>query len=287
MLNVGIIGNTEVLEPHVKQLQKNKSINVIGKASVGTSQELNGFHFSIPEFNKVELIERADIFIIDNSSLLPFEMLRNIIKKSKHIFLIEYLNITIEECAELVKLTAESGSIVHVINPVYYTPAIQWLNNNITVPLFFDISKNVLEATFRKTLFPLLLMLTDITGISSKKVGATYFESEHNETSFTNIRLEFSDASVVNMNLTTHTSVNKFNIEIFSKNQFISLDFKEEVFLLNNSPINYSDDLVVNEYNLFVESIQNQSHKSGNLEHYFSAMQLVEIIEKKIAQFVV
>ncbi len=287
MLNVGIIGNTEVLEPHVKQLQKNKSINVIGKASVGTSQELNGFHFSIPEFNKVELIERADIFIIDNSSLLPFEMLRNIIKKSKHIFLIEYLNITIDECAELVKLTAESGSIVQVINPLCYTPAIQWLNKNITMPLFFDISKNISDATLREKLFPLLLMLTNITGISSKKVGATYFESEHNETSFTNIRLEFSDASVVNMNLTTHTSVNKFNIEIFSKNQFISLDFKEEVFLLNNSPINYSDDLVVNEYNLFVESIQNQSHKSGNLEHYFSAMQLVEIIEKKIAQFVV
>lgn len=287
MLNVGIIGNTEVLEPHVKQLQKNKSINVIGKASVGTSQELNGFHFSIPEFNKVELIERADIFIIDNSSLLPFEILSNIIKKSKHIFLIEYLNITIDECAELVKLAAESGSIVQVINPVYYTPAIQWLNKKITMPLFFDISKSVSEATFRETLFPLILMLTNITGISSKKVGATYFESEHNETSFTNIRLEFSDASVVNMNLTTHTSVNKFNIEIFSKNQFISLDFKEEVFLLNNSPINFSDDLAVNEYNLFVESIQNHSQITTNLEEYHTALQLVETIEKKIAQFVV
>ncbi len=287
MLNVGIIGNTEVLEPHVKQFQKNKSINVIGKASVGTSQELNGFHFSIPEFNKVELIERADIFIIDNSSLLPFEILSNIIKKSKHIFLIEYLNITIDECAELVKLAAESGSVVQVINPVCYTPAIQWLNKNVTLPLFFDISKNVSEATFRETLFPLLLMLTDITGISTKKVGATYFESEHTETSFTNIRLDFSDASVVDMNLTTHTSVNKFNIEIFSKNQFFSFDFKEEVFLLNNSPINFSDDLVVNEYNLFVESIQNQSQTTNNLEEYHTAMQLVETIEKKIAQFVV
>ncbi len=287
MLNVGIIGNTEVLEPHVKQFQKNKSINVIGKASVGTSQELNGFHFSIPEFNKVELIERADIFIIDNSSLLPFEILSNIIKKSKHIFLIEYLNITIDECAELVKLAAESGSAVQVINPVCYTPAIQWLNKNVTLPLFFDISKNVSEATFRETLFPLLLMLTNITGINTKKVGAAYFESEQNETSFTNIRLEFSDASVVNMNLTTHTSVNKFNIEIYSKNQFISLDFKEEVFLLNNSPINFSNDLVVNEYNLFVESIQNQSQTTNNLEEYHTAVQLVETIEKKIAQFVV
>lgn len=287
MLDVGIIGNTEVLEPYVKRFQKNKFINVIGKTSVGTSQELNGFHFSIPEFNKVELIERADIFLIDNSSLLPFEMLRNIIKKSKHIFLIEYLTITVDECAELVKLAAESGSVVQIINPIYYTPAIQWLNNNMRMPLFFDISKNISEGTLREVLFPLLLMLTDITGVTSRKTGATYFESELNETNFTNIRLEFSDASVVNMNLTSQPLVDKFNIEGFSKNQFISFDFNENIFLLNNSPVSFSDDFTVDEYDLFVKSVQNQSQKSGNLEHYFSAIQLVEIIEKKIAQFIV
>ena len=66
MLNVGLIGNTEILEPFVKRLRENKNINIIGKASVGTSSQLNSFHFSIPEFNKVELIERADVIIMDN-----------------------------------------------------------------------------------------------------------------------------------------------------------------------------------------------------------------------------
>jgi MinD-like ATPase involved in chromosome partitioning or flagellar assembly len=287
MLNVGIIGNTKVLEPHVKHLQKNKIINVIGKASVGTSAELNGFHFSIPEFNKVELIERADILLIDNSSPLPFEMLSNIIKKSKHIFITEYLDIAIEECAELIKLAAESGSVVQVINPFYYTPAIQWLNKNITLPLFLDISKYTTGDTFKKNLFPLLLMLTDITGISTKKVSATHFELAQNETNFTNIRLKFSDASVVNINLQTQQLVDKFDIEVFSRNQFISLNFNEEVFLINSSPIKLSDDLTISEYDQFVESIQNQTQKSNNLAECFSALQLVEIIEKKITQFIV
>lgn len=287
MLNVGIIGNTEVLEPHVKQLQKNKNINVIGKSSVGISNQLNGFHFSISEFNKVELIERADIFLIDNSSLLQFEIFSKIIKKSKHIFLIEYPNIKIDECAKLVKLAAESGSVVQVFNPYYYTPAIQWLNKNKTMPLFLNISQHTSITTFREILFPVLLMLPDITGINSKRVSVTTFESARNETNFTNIRLDFNDASVVNINLKTLPEVDKFDIEIFSKNKFISLDFKEEVFLLNNSPINFSDDLDVNEYNIFVESIQNQSQITTNLEEYHSAMQLVEIIEKKITQFIV
>ena len=118
MLNIGIIGNTEVLEPHVKRIQKNKNVNVIGKASVGTSAQLNGFHFSIPEFNRIELIERADILLVDSSSLLPFDMLCDIVKKSKHILAVEYLKLSVDECNKLEKLASESGSVFQIINPL-------------------------------------------------------------------------------------------------------------------------------------------------------------------------
>ena len=286
MLNVGIIGNTEVLEPHVKRIQKNKIINIIGKASVGTSTQLNGFHFSIPEFNKVELIERADVFLIDNSSLLPFDILCDIVKKSKHIFITEYLNITTVECAELIKLATESGSIVQVFNPIYYTPAIQWLNKNKTMPIFLDISKYTTEVTFRETLFPLLLMLAEITGISSKKVGTTAFGSTQNETNFANIRLEYGDSSVVNINFGNQLLVDKFKIKAFSKGKTISLDFNEEIFLSDKTVINFSDEFTVNEFDKFIESIQNQSPKINSLDDYHSAIQLVETIEKKIFQII-
>ena len=36
MYNIGLIGNTEFLEPFVKRIQKNKQVNIIGKASVGS-----------------------------------------------------------------------------------------------------------------------------------------------------------------------------------------------------------------------------------------------------------
>ena len=286
MLNIGIIGITEVLEPHVKRIQKNKNVNVIGKSSVGTSAQLNGFHFSIPEFNRVELIERADILLVDNSSLLPFDMLCDMVKKSKHIFITEYLNITTGECAQLVKLANESGSVVQVTNPFYYTPAIQWLNDNISTPLFLDISKYTTEVTFREALYPMLLMLTGITGISPKKVGATAFELAQNATNFANVRLEFGDASVVNINFGSQILIDKFKIKGFSKNQFVSLNLKKEIFLLNNTPIDFSEYLTANEFDTFIGSIQNQTPQNSNLEDYHTAMQLVELIEKKFAQFI-
>src|SRR5690606_17569178 len=139
MLNVGLIGNTENLEPFVKSFRENKNINVIGKASIGSNAKINSFHFSIPEFNRVELIERAEVIIMDNSSLLPFNILTEIVKKSKHIFLTDYVNLTIDECSQIVKLANESGSVVQISNPFFFTPAIQWLNNNISLPVFIDI----------------------------------------------------------------------------------------------------------------------------------------------------
>ena len=286
MLNIGIIGNTEVLEPHVIRIKKNKNVNVIGKASVGTSTQLNGFHFSIPEFNRVELIERADILLVDNSSRLPFDMLCDIIKKSKHIYITEYLNITIDECARLVKLVNESGSVVQVTNPYYYTPAIHWLNSNVSKPLFLDISKHTTEVSVREALFPLLLMLTGITGVSPKKAGAIAFESAQNEINFANVRLEFGDSSVVNINFGSHFLIDKFKIKGFSKNQFFSLNFRKNVFLANNTPIDFSDYLSANEFDTFIESIQNKTHTNSNLEDYHYVMQLGYSIEKKFAQFI-
>jgi hypothetical protein len=285
MLNIGIIGITEVLEPHVKRIQKNKNVNVIGKASVGTSEQLNGFHFSIPEFNRVELIERADVLLVDNSSLMPFNMLCDIVKKSKHIFATEYLNLTVDECTQLVKLANESGSVFQVSNPFYYTPAVQWLNNNISFPLFLDVSKFANNSNFHEILYPLFLMLEDITGIGSKKIGVTAFESSQNEISFSNIRLEFGDASVVNLNYGNQFSLDKFIIKGYSKDKYISLDFNKKIFLYNNSKIDFSNYLSINEFDSFIKSIEDGTSKSSNIENYQAAIQLVNSIEKKIKQF--
>ena len=93
MLNIGIIGITEFLEPYVKRIQKNSYVNVIGKASVGTSAQLNSFHFSIPEFNRVELVERADILLIDNSSLLPFDLFFQLAPMNVHNWLNWQMNL--------------------------------------------------------------------------------------------------------------------------------------------------------------------------------------------------
>jgi hypothetical protein len=285
MLNIGLIGNTEILEPFVKRLRENKNINVIGKASVGTSSQLDSFHFSIPEFNRIELIERADVLIMDNSSLMPFKILTEIVKKSKHVFTAGYLNLTIDECTQIVKLANESGSVIQVSNPFFFTPVIQWLNNNISSPVYLDVLDFTDTNNNDNLLYPIVLMLLELTGISPKKVGAVTFNSNPNKSDFTNVRLEFGDASIVNISFGTLESLEEFKIRVYSRNQFINLNFTRNTFICNNKPIDFSGFETKSEIDYFVDTIQSKTRKKSCLEDYLIAMYLVQKINKKISQF--
>ena len=285
MLNVGLIGNTEILEPFVKRLKENKSVNIVGKASIGSSAKLDSFHFTIPEFNRIELIERADVLILDNSSSMPFKILSEIVKKSKHAFTTEYLNLTIDECTQLVKLANESGSVVQVSNPYYFTPQIQWLNNNISTPVFLDILDFTKTKDNNKLLYHIILALIDITGISPKKVGAVTFNSDSNNSAFTNVRLEFGDASVVNISYGLLESLEEFKLRVFSKNNFLSFNFSRNTFICNNQQVDLSEFEKVSEFNYFIDTIEGKTKKKSCLEDYLIAMYLVQKINKKITQF--
>ncbi len=285
MLNIGLIGNTEILEPFARRLMENKNVNIIGKASVGTSQQLNSFHYSIPEFNKVELVERADVLILDNTLLMPYKILSEVVKKSKHVFAAGYLNLTIDECAQLVKLANESGSVIQVSNPVFFTPAVQWLNKNISSPVFIEISDFTNTNAGDNLLYHILLTLIEITGISPKKVGAVTFNSNLNNSDFTNLRLEFGDASVVNINYGSLEWLEEFKLRIYAKNQFVTMNFTRNTSVCNNKPIDLTEFEPINEIDYFVNTIQKVIQKKSCLEDYLIAMSLVQKINKKIAQF--
>jgi len=284
MLNIGFIGKTENFEPHIRRIQKNTNINVIGKASYGTDTRLNSFHFSIPELNRIELIERADAILIDNSLPLSFSVLCDIVKKSKHIFAVEYLNLSVEEGIQLSKLTNESGSIVQIYNPFFYKPAIQWLNKNLVNPAYLDISYYDKESVDKNTLTSLLFMLFDATGMSPKKVAAVSFQAGKSNSWFYNVRLEYGNASVVNINYGSQSQQNEFKIKTYSEGQFISLNFLNKNFLCQDNPIDLSK-LALNEFDIFIHSIMNKTKTMSNIEDYLSVLHIVQKINKKLSLF--
>lgn len=283
-MNVGLIGKTAVLEPHAVKFKKNASVNIIGKSSVGSSAQLNSFHYSIPEFNRVELLERVDIILMDNSTPNPFRLLQEIVRKSKHVFCTEHPNLSIDECIELNKLANESGSIVQITNPYFFTPAIQWLNENISTPAFIEYSNFEPGGSANESLYAMLLMLLGVTGISPKKIGAVTFPG-YNNSKFSNVRLEFNDASVINLNYGKLESLNDFKIRIYSDNRFVTFNFTQNTFQSDNKPVDLSLFDKVNEFDHFIDSIEGKTRKTSSLEDYLIAMHVVHKINRKLNQF--
>ena len=287
MLGIGLIGKTETLEPHVKRIRKNPNVNIVGKASIGTDYILSSFHHTIPEINKIELIERVDVIMADNSSKLTFPLLCDIVKKSKHVFAVEYLNLTVDECALLAKLADESGSVIQITNPLYFSPAIQWFNRHLSTPAYIDISCISAETVTDSTLISLLMMLLGTTGISPKKVSAVTFRSQQADSNFNNVRLEFGDASVVNLNYGNMPKFNKFKIKAYSSDRFVTLDFSNETYLNNNIPIITDKEVnAVDELEYFVNTILKKHKQQSNIEDYLTVLHTVQKINKKISQFV-
>lgn len=287
MLQTGLIGNTEKLEPFIRRLQKNKGFDIIGKASTGTPAVIDDFHYSIPEINRIELIERADVLLIDDSFTSPFPLLASMVKKSKHIFTTDYLNLTTDECGQLIKLANESGSVVQVYNPFYYFPAVRWMCKSASRPVFLEVTNFSGEGQTAEKPYPIILMLLDITGINPKKVAAVTFKSVTDKSNFTNVRLEFDDASVANLNYGNVGPVEEFAIRSYSQNQFIHLDFTEPTYLCNSENIDLTEFQKTDEFTSFANAIRRTDKARSSLEDYLVAMQLVQKINKKTNQFMV
>ena len=283
MLNIGLIGDIKLLEPYTKKIHDHSNIHISGKSSVGTNTNTGSFRFSIPEFNRVELIERSDALMINRFSLLPFHLLCNIVKKSKHIFATEYPAISIEECRELAKLATEAQTVVQVNNPLYFLPAIQWLNTNLKKPTYIDISYFKTNFEEADPLLTLLFMLKDITGTEPKKINAISFRKTANEFEFNNTRLEFGDASTVNINFgKSHTE--EFKIRAWAAGQVVSFNMKTKNYSFNSAVPDLAPFKGLNEFDKFVDSSANKSQNLSSINDYLSVLQTLERIRAKLTQ---
>ena len=284
MLNIGLIGEIELLEPYAKMIQDHSETHISGKSSVGTYSNPANFRFSIPEFNRVELIERSDVLVINKFSLLPFQMLRDIVKKSKHIFVADYPDISIEECRELTKLAGEAQAVVQVTNPFYFVPVIRWLNSSLKKPAFIDISYFKTDFSETEPLLPLLFMLKDITGTEPRKINAISFNQNAGEFKFSNTRLEFGDATTMNINF-GKSNTEEYKIRIWAAGQVYQFNMLTHNYKYNNSSPNLTRFRGIHEFDKFVESIIEKTATLSSLDDYLSVVQTIERVRSKLNQF--
>lgn len=284
MLNIGLIGDIKLLDPYITRIRKNPKLHISGKSSVGIRVNPDDFSLSIPEFNRIELIERSDILLISLFPLFPFHLVKKLIKKGKHIFAADHPGFDPDEYGELVKLSDEAGISFHITNPLVNLPAMQWLIDTINAPAWMDISYFRKKDRDNDPLLELLLMIHKITGISPKKIEAVSFQSNNGETDFNNLRLEYSSSTVINLNFGKGYS-DEFVVKAYSADKNALLDFDNNKFLFNNKVPGLNPYFRQDEFNTFIENILNKKGPSTSIADYLNVLQTHLQIKSKLSQF--
>ena len=284
MLSIGLIGEIKSLNPYIKRIKLNPKIHISGKSSFGLTMHEDDLRLSIPEFNRIELVERSDILLINRFTLIPYSLLRDIIKKTKHIFTTEYPDLSKDQFDELIKLTGEAEVIFQLANPLFNNPAIRWMNDNFKAPAFMDISFFNDEPDEKKKILDLLLMLHNITGVIPKKTDAISFQSKEAQLKFNNLRLDFGNATIINLN-TGKKEDQEFIIKIYSPGKTAVLNFTEESYLYNNSRIDLEAYAGYDEFDKFIENILSKTRPATTLDDYITILNTFRRIETKLNQF--
>lgn len=275
-----------MLEPFTHRAQKNPEIHITGKSSVGTQPKPGSFRLQAPEFNRIELIERSDALFINRFSLLPFSLLCDMVKKSKHIFAASYPDLSPGEISQLAKLAHEAKTVIQVANPYYYMPAAQWMATNLKKPAYIDIQYFNSEVPEKNTLLKLLLMLKDIAGTLPKKIGAVSFNSASANSIFHNVQLDFGDGSVINLNFGKKDKASLFEIKVYMNNLFAAFDLINDKHIINNLSVNSSEFVKADETDSFFNAILQKRKVATDIETYSNALQSASVIQERLNRYI-
>lgn len=202
MLNVGIIGSVGSIATHARNLKNIKGIRIIGKSSVGMMDLPEGKSLSIPEFNRRDLVDAADLLVVDQSSLLGIDLLRMAIKKNRHLYITDFPDLTFEQGAELLKFSEEAKTVVKIRNPLLEEPLTGWIANNIQEPAYVSLLESFPELPGKRellirylyyamALFKSAPLKIRVTGVNQPASGFLFF----------NMRLEYPSNSTMNLEI--------------------------------------------------------------------------------------
>mgnify|MGYP006308423257 FL=1 len=127
-------------------------------------------------------------------------------------------------------------------------------------------------------------MLKDIAGAEPKKINAISFNQNTANFEFNNVRLEFGDATTVNINF-GKSDAGEFKIRIWALGQEYILNMLTHHYKFNRVSPNLTRFKGIHEFDKFVETITKKTLPSSTLSEYLSVIQTIDDIRNKLARF--
>jgi len=191
MIKLGIFGDQTTNPELLYQLKKMPEVGVTGVYFSGNTIVPDGFTgFSSP----TGLMDSADSILILSDKSISNDLVRLILRKSKHIYLKTMPNFHISEIKELIDLEKEAGIVTFIYNPFNFIPYLDPFINKYEKPLLINL-RTCFEGQVIKPSHEMLLLVTALNRLvqSNYKNIAVFGLNTSGKKLILNLRVEYNN----------------------------------------------------------------------------------------------
>ncbi len=232
MKKIIILGSNKSVNEYAALLKDSRDVNLKGYIDPDDSLNYNMFG----DFIKIlEIIQTGDSFIIGNHvNNLSFDVICQMMKFGKHIFIDGYRNWSSHEIDILQKLRRESETVFQFGNTLYSLPLFTTSLQYLKKPRFVKLEKHCQApktGEFNRWIFNQLSQELDLihriidSNIRSISARPMFLFGEH--TDLLNIHIEFDNDAICQISLGRAIEENTHKIRVFQQDKLFHIDFHE------------------------------------------------------------
>ena len=234
MLKIGVFGVGHLGRFHLNNWKEIEGVKIVGfyDPSDLNAKEVKN-EYGLKRFkNPDQLIELCDAVDIVAPTTSHFELCKNAILKSKHVFVEKPLAHTMNEAKEIVKLVKEANTKFQVGHVERFNPALLAAKEHHLEPMFIEVHR-LSQFNPRGTDVSVILdlMIHDIDIILSlvksnvKNVFANGVNVLSDTPDIANVRIEFDNGCVANLTSSRISMKKMRKMRLFQKDSYIGIDF--------------------------------------------------------------
>lgn len=272
MIRVGIFGDQSVNQQVLSRLQTFQGIEFSGACFYGnakTPEWLNDVS------SPAELMDQSDAVLFLSTRNVSQDLIRLVLRKSRHLFLKTIPNLQAKEVKELMDLEKEAGIVSFIYNPFNNIPFFKKIQKEFEKPFLLNI-RSCFENNLPDKTNEMLLLTTalcQITESSLKKIDITGFGDADSLT--VDARIEVVNGCVAHLTITSEKS--PAICEIFTKNRQERTELSSPVYSLLENAENE-----ISAINQFIEQISRERKEAGSFDNLLVGTHIVSEIKEHL-----
>jgi hypothetical protein len=273
MIKLGIFGDQTTNHELLRQLNSIPEVEVAGLYFSGNADVPEGFLvFSSP----IGLMDISDAILILSDKSISNDLVKLILRKSKHVYLKSVPTLHIREIKELIDLEKEAGIVTSIYNPFNYNPYFDPFSKKYEKPFLINL-RTCFEGEVIKSPHEMLLLVIALNRLvqSSYKKLEVFGLQELNNQLVISLRIEYNNGCVINLTV-SQEKISGF-CEIFQKSERIQFDIQTSLYI-QYPQLNQEYTAISN----FIRLIQNRDKNANSFDSLLNGVQIVHEIKEHL-----